>query len=231
MDPFKEVEEDCWSQIRSLENFVNLVTYITEEAKIDFQNNYQELDETLEDLKQAVTISESNPSQFDLKSSDIVTRKQILGQLQQKISDLNNDWSERVNNPHRLREVTTMSNRISQDDTRKENPFEDSNRIDREFNQFQQQEMIQDQDLQLDLIHETMKNLNQQAQLMGGELEDQGFMLDELDGDMDRVGNKLQRGLKRVRYVIDKNQETANNCCIGILVVVLCLLLVMLVVA
>lgn len=231
MDPFKEVEEDCWTQIRSLEDYINSCNYITENAKLDFQNNYQELDETLEDLKQAVAISESNPSQFDLNASDIVKRKQILGQLQQKIGKLHDEWSDRVSNPHRLREVTTMSNRISQDNDAGDDPFDDTNRVDREFNHFQQQEMIQNQDLQLDLIHQTMRNLNQQAQLMGGELEDQGYMLDDLDQDMDRVGNKLQRGLKRVRYVIDKNQETASNCCIGLLVVVLCILLVLLIVA
>lgn len=230
MDPFKEVEEDCWSQIHSLESFIGRVKFINEDAKLDFQNNYQELAETLEDLKQAVQISESNPSQFNLNSSDIVGRKQILGQLLLKIASLENEWNERVRNPQRQREVTTMSNRISQDDER-DSPFSDSQRIDREFNLFQQQEQIQDQDLQLDLIHETMRNLNQQAQLMGGELEEQGFMLDELDQDMDTVGNKLQRGLKRVNYVIEKNRETASNCCIGVLMVVLVILLLALTLA
>lgn len=230
MDPFKEVEEDCWSQIHSLGTFVKRSFHITDEAKLDFHNNYEELTETLEDLKQAVQISESNPSQFNLSSSEIVNRKQILSQLQLKIAGLKNEWDERVKYPQRQREITTMSNRISQDEDR-EGPSSDSRRIDREFNQFQEQEAIQNQDLQLDSIHETMRNLNQQAQMMGGELEEQGFMLDELDQDMDTVGSKLQRGLKRVNYVIEKNRDTASNCCIGVLVVVLVILLVLLIVA
>lgn len=230
MDPFKEVEEDCWSQIHALEGFIGRVKFINEDAKLDFHNNYQELAETLEDLKQAVQISEFNPSQFNLNSSDIVGRKQILSQLLLKIASLENEWNDRIRNPQRQREVTTMSNRISQDDDR-DSPFSDNQRIDREFNLFQQQEQIQDQDLQLDLIHETMRNLNQQAQLMGGELEDQGFMLDELDHEMDTVGNKVLRGLKRVNYVIEKNRETASNCCIAVLVVALVILLVVLIMA
>lgn len=228
MDPFNEVEEDCWSQIHALEGFISQTKFITEDSKMDFHNNYQELAETLEDLRQAVKISESNPSQFSLNLSDIVTRKQILAQLQQKIAQLQEEWNDRVRNPHRVREVTTMSNRISQDG---DNPFSDTQRIDSEFNQFQQQETIQNQDLQLDSIHQTMHNLNQQATLMGSELEDQGFMLEDLDQEMDLVGSKLQRGLKRVNYVIEKNKESASNWCIGILVVVLCILLVMLIIA
>lgn len=228
MDPFNEVEEDCWSQINALTDFINSTKIITEDAKLDFLNNHQELVETLEDLKQAVKILESSPSQFSLTPANIVERKQILAQLQQKIGALQSEWDARVSNPHRLREVTTMSNRISQEGA---NPFSDTQRIDLEFNQFQQQELIQSQDLQLDQIHQTMQSLNQQATLMGGELEDQGYMLDDLDQEMDTVGNKLQRGLRRVNYVIEKNRETASNWCIGILMVVLCILLVVLLVA
>lgn len=227
MDPFNEVEEDCWSQIQALQALVTSTQHITEERKLDFQNDYQELVETLEDLEQAVHISESNPAQFSLTPTDIANRKQILAQLQKKIHDLQDDWNERVRNPHRRREVTTMSNRISQDDGG--NPFSDDQRLSREFSQFQQQEVLQSQDLQLDSIHKTMQNLNQQAALLGNELEDQGFMLDELDNEMDSVGNKVLRGLRRVNYVIEKNRETASNWCIGILVVVLCILLVVLI--
>ncbi|WPK27601.1 hypothetical protein PUMCH_004997 [Australozyma saopauloensis] len=232
MDPFSEVELDCWSQIHSLQQFVQNTTSITEDATLDFQNNYQELHETLEDLRQAVHISESNPSEFRLTSADIASRKQVLAQLEAKSIALNDQWTGKIADPHRARQITSANNRISQDNSRDApDPFDDSARIDLEFNQYQQQEMIQAQDTQLDSIHITMQNLNQQAMLMGSELEEQGFMLDDLDQELDTVGGKLQRGMKRVNYVIEKNRETASNCCIGILVVVLCILLVILIVA
>ncbi|KAK7686879.1 hypothetical protein QCA50_009955 [Cerrena zonata] len=101
-----------------------------------------------------------------------------------------------------------MSNRISQDDDN--GPFGDENRIDREFNQYQQQEMINSQDLQLDSLHRTMQNLNQQATMMGSELEDQTYMLEDLDQEMDVVGNKLQRGMRRVRWVLENNKGGAT---------------------
>lgn len=236
MDPFAEVELDCWVQISSLEHYINSVTCITNEASLDFDNIYQELFETLEDLRQAVHISESNPAEFRLSSSDIAGRKQVLARLEAKSSSLNEQWMRKASDPHRAREVTSMTNRISQDMARDptletEDPFTDNARRVQEFDQFQKQEMVHEQDTQLDAIHTTMQSLNQQAMLMGSELEEQGFMLEDLDQEMDTLGGKLQRGMKRVNYVIEKNRETASNCCIGILVVVLCVLLGMLIIA
>lgn len=231
MDPFAEVEQDCWNQIHALEDFVHNTTHFNKEADLDFQNQFQELYETLEDLRQAVHISESSPAEYHLSSSDIANRKQVLAQLKIQSSSLSGEWTRRSLDPHRVREVTSMTNRISQDVSRESDPFTDASRIDQEFNQHQQQELIADQDTQLDAIHITMQNLNQQATLMGSELEEQGFMLEDLDHEMDTVGGKLQRGMKRVNYVIEKNRETASNCCIGILAVVLCVLLVLLIVA
>ncbi|ODV68110.1 t-SNARE [Hyphopichia burtonii NRRL Y-1933] len=229
MDPFNEVEEDSWSQVKAIQKFINETNKITEESKIDFTNNYQELEETLEDLKQAVHISETNPEQFDLSSSDIADRKRILHKLSTTIKNLERDWNDKIHNPKKLREITTMSNRISQDDDN--GPFGDENRIDREFNQYQQQEMINSQDLQLDSLHRTMQNLNQQATMMGSELEDQTYMLEDLDQEMDVVGNKLQRGMRRVRWVLENNKGGASDWCIGILVVALIILLILLIVA
>lgn len=228
MDPFDEVLKDAILQLDILKGFSG--NHITENSKIDFDNTYLELQEILQDLEQAISISESNPEQFNLSSSDISERRRIVAQLKNELDKVVTNWRDICNNPRRQRQVTTMSNRISQDTSHNENPFSDTNRVNDEFQQFQQQEMTQNQDLQLDSIHQTMHNLNQQAMMMGEELEEQGFMLDDLDQEMDVVGGKLQRGLKRVAYVIEKNKERASDCCIVLLVVALCVLLVLLIV-
>ena len=78
MDPFNDVQDDCWSQIHNLEDFIRKTKYITEDAKTDFQYSYQDLNETLQDLSQAVTVSEANPEKFQLNPTDITNRKQVL---------------------------------------------------------------------------------------------------------------------------------------------------------
>lgn len=227
IDPFTDVEDDAWQQILTLEALIKHTESVTENLKLDFNNGYQELQEIISDLNEALEVSEANPDQFKLTQADIKDRHVVLDKLQKKMNELQNTWNAK-SNPRKPREVTTMSNRISQDGA---NPFTDQNRIDNEFQQFQQQQIIQQQDLQLDSIHETMRNLNEQAMIMGSELEDQGAMLDELDQDLDRVENRLQRGLKRVNWIIEKNRERGSDWCIGILVVALVVLLILILIA
>lgn len=226
MDPFNEVKEDAYNSIRTLENIINSRPNgqpPTSDQQYDFENNYQELQEIYQDLQQALSISEAPPAKFNLSDLDISNRKSILLDLDNKIIQLQNSW-----NTKQYRDVTTMSNRISQDGIGDDgdNPFNESG-----MTSYQQQELIQEQDNQLDDIHQTMMNLNQQAAIMGNELEEQGFMLDELDYELDNVDNKLQRGMKRINIFLERNKETASNWCIGILVVVLCVLLVVLIIA
>lgn len=225
VDPFSEVEEDAWQQIQALESVVSKRDVITEDLKLDFNNGYQELQETIGDLNEALKVSESTPDQFQLTPANLKSRHEVLNKLETKKQHLRKIWDDKLRDPRRQREVTSMSNRISQD----EDPFNDQNRINNEFEQYQQQEMIRDQDLQLDSIHETMRNLNQQATLMGGELEDQGMMLDELDQDLDRVDSRVQRGLKRIEWFIEKNRERGSDWCIAILVVALVVLLILII--
>lgn len=228
MDPFAEVENDCWQQVHKLERFIERRGAITEEMKADFVNGFQELQETVNDLSQAVSISEANPARFHLQEADLRSRRKTQKHLESKIEQLNNQWSNIVKqNAAREREVTTMSNRISQDD--QETPFADSGAQGDQLQRQQEQEYIRGQDLQLDGIHETMKRLNQQASTMGIELEDQGVMLDDFGEEVSLVGQKIQRGMSRVSYVLERNRDKASNCCIGLLILILIILLVVLV--
>jgi len=62
---------------------------------------------------------------------------------------------------------------------------------------------------------------------MGRELEEQAEMLDVVDGLADRVGGRLQTGLKSMGTIIRKNEDGFSSCCIGVLIFVLILLLVL----
>jgi t-SNARE syntaxin family protein len=114
------------------------------------------------------------------------------------------------------------------------------------FEQERQMEMMHEQDEALDGVFQTVGNLRQQADDMGRELEEQGELLEDVDNVADRVGGKLQTGLKKVGWVIKKNEGTRgsaailrilltvesadrwSSCCIAVLIFVLILLLVLL---
>lgn len=76
----------------------------------------------------------------------------------------------------------------------------------REFEQERQMEMMAEQDEALDGVFRTVGNLRAQADEMGRELEEQGELLEGVDNLADRVGGKLQVGLKKVGWVIKKNE-------------------------
>lgn len=99
-----------------------------------------------------------------------------------------------------------------------------------EFEAQTQQQMMHEQDEQLDGVFRTVGVLRNQAEDMGRELEEQGTMLDEVDTLADRVGGKLNVGVKRVGDVIRKNEDTVSSCCIGVLILVLILLLILVIV-
>lgn len=97
-----------------------------------------------------------------------------------------------------------------------------------EFEQQEQQRIMNDQDQQLDGVFRTVGNLRQQADDMGRELEEQAEIIEQVDSAADRVGGKLQTGLQKVGWVVRNNEETMSSCCIGVLIVVLIILLVLL---
>ena len=75
-----------------------------------------------------------------------------------------------------------------------------------EMERQQQLQMMQEQDQQLDGVFTTVGNLRQQAHDMGRELEDQAVMLEDVETLTERVGGKLQSGVRRVGHIIRKNE-------------------------
>jgi hypothetical protein len=83
--------------------------------------------------------------------------------------------------------------------------FEDEDGY-QQFEQERQMEIMNEQDEQLDGVFRTVGNLRQQADDMGRELGEQGELLDDVDKIADRVGGKLQTGLKKVGVIIKQNE-------------------------
>lgn len=104
---------------------------------------------------------------------------------------------------------------------------DDSRDYNAEFEHQQQLTMMAEQDRDLDGVFRTVGNLRQQADDMGRELEEQADLLETTDNLADRVGGRLQTGMKRMGEVIKKNEDGLSSCCIAVLIFVLILLLVL----
>ncbi|ODQ78219.1 hypothetical protein BABINDRAFT_168408 [Babjeviella inositovora NRRL Y-12698] len=236
MDPFNEVQLDAQSQLTHLSKFIKAASAVDRNVAIDFDNHVSELQETLVDLNESIEIAAKNPTDFGLTQKKINERLKIVHTLEAQFVLLKDEWADKVAPKRKIQQqpVTSMNNRISQE----ANPFMrfdefESNKAQGDssvYTGFQEQELIQEQDEQLDSVFSTMQSLNQQARTMGEELAEQGVMLEDLEENMDRVGNKLSRGMKRIDHFMEKNRERATDCCIILLAVALTVLLVLLVV-
>lgn len=95
------------------------------------------------------------------------------------------------------------------------------------FEQQQQLTMLAEQDTALTSVFHTVGNLRQQADDMGRELEEQAVMLETTDQLADRVGGRLETGMKKMKEVVRRNEDGLSSCCIAVLIFVLILLLVL----
>lgn len=211
MDPFVEVLQDAQTQQKSLS--LLLSSNLTEDTAEDFKNGLQELRETLQDLKESIESSKADPEFFKISEETIHEREGIVDGLEEEYGKLERQWTQKKTST-----TTTPFTR-----------FEDQQEME-QFTQVQQQEMLREQDGHLDGVYASMQNIHAQARMMGTELEEQAFIVEELEGDMDRITGRVGRGLKRVEHVIRTNSESASNCCIGLLIVALIVLLVLVVV-
>lgn len=221
MDPFYDVYEDAQHQHKNLQEFIDKITQTTDDNKTDFQNNVQELQETIEDLKESVETVKNDTEFFQVTPQELSKRERIVHELEESYNRLLSHWNDKLGSM----ESNNPFVRYDEPESRA-NPLEDE-----AHQNFQQQEILREQDQHLDGVYSSMQTINQQARTMGNELEEQAYILDDLEQDLDRVGSKVTRGLKRVEHVIRTNQEKASDCCIALLIVALVVLLVMVIIA
>ncbi|KAF8540366.1 SNARE domain protein [Trichophaea hybrida] len=188
-------------------------------ARQELTNNLSLLADDLADLTAAVRAVEKDPYQYGLDVADVAGRRQFVEEAAGEVEDM----KEEMNNVEEAPPVHPNYGGFVGDD-------DDDDIADREdplaaWEHEQQVQIMREQDVQLEGVSRTVGNLREQAHVMGRELEEQAEMIDSLGRDTDRVQGKLGRGLKDLNKFIRKNEDTASNWCIGLLILVLCILL------
>ncbi|KAL5350444.1 hypothetical protein ACLOAV_004012 [Pseudogymnoascus australis] len=230
-DPFLQVQADVLSQlnttrplfasylrIRSLSP--NPSSPEVTSARAELESSLSSLAEDLADLVSSVKAVETDPHRYGLQIEEVVRRKHLVDEVGNEVEDMREELLKHLshaksrNKP--LPPGVDEEQAVGGDD------------MYEEFEQQEQQRIMNDQDQQLDGVFRTVGNLRQQADEMGRELEEQAEIIEQVDSAADRVGGKLQTGLQKVGWVMRNNEETMSSCCIGVLIVVLIVLLVLL---
>ncbi|KAF2646788.1 hypothetical protein P280DRAFT_18965 [Massarina eburnea CBS 473.64] len=234
-DPFLQVQADVLSalntsrplfasylRIRSSASSANSPEL--REARAELEQTLQELNQDLEDLIESVKAVEHDPYRFGLEIDEVGRRRKLVKDVGDEVENMGDELRRTVQEAQNKGKSAANGDMLPDPDS-----FEDEDGYG-QFEQERQMEMMQEQDEQLDGVFRTVGNLRQQADDMGRELEEQGELLNDVDNVADRVGGKLQTGLKKVGWVIQQNEDRWSSCCIAVLIFVLILLLVLLLV-
>ncbi|KAL1593862.1 hypothetical protein SLS60_010595 [Paraconiothyrium brasiliense] len=234
-DPFLQVQADVLSalntsrplfasyrRIRSSASSANSPEL--REARNELEQTLQELSQDLEDLIASVKAVEHDPYRFGLEIDEVERRRKLVKDVGDEIGNMRDELQRTVQDAQNKGKASTNGDVLPDPDS-----FEDEDGY-AQFEQERQMELMHEQDEQLDGVFRTVGNLRQQADDMGRELEEQGELLNDVDNVADRVGGKLQTGIKKVGWVIKENEDRWSSCCIAVLVFVLILLLVLLLV-
>ncbi|KAE8446074.1 hypothetical protein EG329_012582 [Mollisiaceae sp. DMI_Dod_QoI] len=236
-DPFLQVQADVlaalshtrplftsYLRIRSLSTHPNSPELLS--ARNELETSLSSLAEDLADLIESVQAVQSDPYKFGLEIEEVARRKRLVDEVGGEVEDMREELEKSIsqtqaNNagskPGNGKGIEGEGDRFG-DDPRDYNA---------EFEHQQQLTMMAEQDRDLDGVFRTVGNLRQQADDMGRELEEQAEMLETTDNLADRVGGRLQTGMKKMGEVIRKNEDGLSSCCIAILIFVLILLLVL----
>ncbi|KAI9658611.1 MAG: hypothetical protein M1821_002171 [Bathelium mastoideum] len=193
------------------------------EARQELESALQTLSNDLSDLVESVRAVERDPYRYGLEVDEVQRRRALVEEVGGELESMREEIQRTVQGSQAkgkqkesLPHPSEFAEEVNEDDEYAA------------FEQERQMEMMHEQDEALDGVFKTVGNLRQQADDMGRELEEQGELLKDVDSVADRVGGKLQSGIKKVGWVIKKNEDTASSCCIGVLIFVLILIVILL---
>lgn len=178
---------------------------------------------------------ESDPYRFGLDVAEVQRRRQFVKDVGDEVEGMRREL-EGVTHDTNVAASTTTTAAAGGNGGKLRRPasFEDEANYDDdpygEFEAQQQQTMMAEQDEQLDGVFQSVGVLRGQAVVMGRELEEQAQLIEEVDTLADRVGGKLNVGVKKVGEVIRRNEDSVSSCCIAVLIVVLIILLILVIV-
>ncbi|KAG1452223.1 hypothetical protein G6F56_007877 [Rhizopus delemar] len=165
----------------------------------ELNSTLEVIEQDLDDLQEALDMSLSNPSQFNLTQKDISSRKKFLDTSRQFIQNIR---STLANPP-------SKKNKFSQNqsiETVRQN--ENSRFIENE--QQQQQLLVQEQDQHLDAMGGTLINLKEIAGTMNREMDDHVIMIDDLGERVDRSEGRLNTAMKRITDILRKEEVSTE---------------------
>ncbi|KAI9792351.1 MAG: hypothetical protein M1833_001122 [Piccolia ochrophora] len=215
-DPFLQVQADVLSLLNTTRPLFSSYIRIRSlapsptspelvQARTELESSLQDLTTDLKDLVESVKAVEHDPYKFGLEIDEVARRRRLVEEVGGEVEDMREELAKAVAG------ATQKARAADGDVLPPPSAFDATSPDTDDYTAFEQQrqvEMMHEQDQALDGVFQTVGNLRQQADDMGRELEEQGGLLDDVDTLADRVGGRLQTGIKKVGHVIKQNEGT-----------------------
>ncbi|KAI9846309.1 MAG: hypothetical protein M1837_004162 [Sclerophora amabilis] len=218
-DPFLQVQADVVSSLNNTRSLFSSYLRIRAlassptspeltQARNELESTLQELTPDIKDLIESVKAVEHDPYKYGLEIEEVARRRRLVEEVGGEIEDMRDELAKTVAGADKKARKSGGDALPSPTAFESDSPQNDDYSA---FEQQQQLEMMHEQDEALDGVFQTVGNLRQQADDMGRELGEQGELLEDVDTLADRVGGRLQTGIKKVGWVIKKNEGMSNS--------------------
>lgn len=172
------------------------------EARRELELHLNDLSSDLHDLVDSVAAVEHDPRRYGLSVAEVQRRRKLVSDVGGEVAAMG----------EQVRAAQDSNSRPGAAGLPDPTSFEDVEEdAYSEWEQQRQQETMEEQDEALEGVFTTVGNLRAQADDMGRELVEQDEMLKDVDTVADRVGGKLKNGIKRVGWVIKKNEGEIHH--------------------
>ncbi|CAK1365674.1 t-SNARE affecting a late Golgi compartment protein 1 [Cercospora beticola] len=229
-DPFQEAQADILALLQQtrplLQSYLRIRSTASSpsapelvEARDELEGTLTDLSTDLQDLVDSVRAVEGDPYKYGLDVPEVQRRRKLVEDVGREVEDMRKQLNQTVSAADNLAHPDSFGNADGDDD-------DDYGAWEEQ----RQMEIMHEQDEALDGVFQTVGNLRMQADTMGRELEEQAELLEDTENITDRVAGKLGTGMKKIRYVIEKNEDRWSGCCISMLIVVLIILLILVIV-
>ena len=150
----------------------------------------------------SVRVVEGDPFRYGLDIDEVERRRKFVGEVGAEVEEMRRELAKTI--------AITHNQKLPPPET-----FDPDSPVDGDdygaFEQQRQVELMHEQDEVLDDVFQTVGNLQQQANDMGRELGEQEEMLEDTTNIATRVEGKLQTGMKKIGWVIKKNEGASPD--------------------
>ncbi|XP_072016564.1 syntaxin-6-like [Amphiura filiformis] len=242
-DPFFVVKEEVEKAVNTSEGLYTRWCELLEDANNvskeeydwttnELRNSLRSIEWDLEDLEETISIVEANPKKFKIDGSELVTRKQFVTDTKQKVNEMKAHMASpnTKNREEKKTRTSLLSNgpsRSSNKYTRLDQEIEESNQRYIDDSRQQQQLIMEAQDDELERVSGSVGVLKHMGQSIGGELDEQAVMLDDLSTAMENTESKLDSVMKKMAKVTRMSSDRRQWIAIVILLVVMLIVIVL----